>query len=206
MRLHTGRRTEGLRVKGRSARVVDEVLRVTLEELGRVGYAALRVEDVARQSGVNKTTIYRRWPTKAELVDAAIREVKNVQEPPDTGSLREDLVTAALDLIELCASPERMGLIRMLHAEQEHPEVRAIRRALRDEHRARRQLMIDRAIARGELPANANGPLILETIFSPLSARLITAPEPTDETFVRSLVDLVLAGARAGAATLPPRP
>jgi AcrR family transcriptional regulator len=207
MRLHTGRRTEGLRVKGRSARVVDEVLRVTLEELGRVGYAALRVEDVARQSGVNKTTIYRRWPTKAELVDAAIREVKSVQAPPDTGSLREDLVTSALEMIALCASPERMGLIRMLHAEQQHPEVMAIRRALRDEHRARRQVMIERAIARGELPANANGPLIMEAIFSPLSARLITAPEPTDETFVRALVDLVLAGARAGAATLPvPRP
>ena len=206
MRVHTSRRTEGLRVKGRSARVVDEVLRVTLEELGRVGYAALRVDDVARQSGVNKTTIYRRWATKNELVDAAIRTVKNVQEQPDTGSLREDLITSARELIAVCGSPERMGIIRMLHAEQQHPEVMAIRRALREEHRARRQVMIDRAIARGELPVGANGPLILEAIFSPLSARLITAPEPTDEAFVCALVDLVLAGARAGGGARPPNP
>jgi AcrR family transcriptional regulator len=203
MRGHTSRRTEGLRVKGRSARVVDEVLRVTIEELGRVGYAALRFDDIARQSGVNKTTIYRRWPTKSELVDAAFRSVKRVQELPDTGSLREDLITSALEMITMCGSPERMGIIRMLHAEQQNPEVMAIRGKLRDESRARRHLMIDRAIARGELPASVNGALVLEAIFSPLSARLITAPEPTDEVWVRSLVDLVLAGARAQAAVRP---
>ena len=54
------RRTEGVRVKGRAARVVTDVLVATAEELSRVGYSALRVEDVATRSGVNKTTIYRR--------------------------------------------------------------------------------------------------------------------------------------------------
>ncbi len=201
MRLHTSRRTEGLRVKGRSARVVDEVLRVTLEELGRLGYAGLRIEDVARQSGVNKTTIYRRWPTKPDLVAAAIRSVKEASAPaPDTGSLREDLVAAALEMRDLCETPARLGIIRMLHAEQQNPEVMAIRRTLRDESRQRRQTIIDRAIARGELPAGTNGALIIETIFAPLGARLITLGEPVDEAFVRSLVDLVLAGARAGGA------
>ena len=67
------RRTEGVRVKGRAARVVSDVLIATAEELTRVGYAAFRVEDVAARSGVNKTTIYRRWPTKPELVTAAVR-------------------------------------------------------------------------------------------------------------------------------------
>ena len=64
------RRTEGIRSRGRSARVVQEVLTATAEELGRSGYAALRIEDVAERAGVNKTTIYRRWPTKAALVKA----------------------------------------------------------------------------------------------------------------------------------------
>ena len=66
------RRTEGKRVHGRSARVQSAVLRATAEELGRVGFAALRIEDVALRSGVNKTTIYRRWPTKQELVRASL--------------------------------------------------------------------------------------------------------------------------------------
>ena len=60
------------RVGGRSARVVSAVLRMTLEVLGQEGYAGLRVEDVAARAGVNKTTIYRRWPTRADLVVAAL--------------------------------------------------------------------------------------------------------------------------------------
>jgi AcrR family transcriptional regulator len=192
-----GRRTEGLRVKGRSARVVDEVLRVTLEELGRVGYVALRVEDVARESGVNKTTIYRRWATKSELVEAAIRSVKNTSEPPDTGSLREDLLTTGTEMIELCLNPARLGVIRMLHAEQLNPEVMAIRRSLRDESRQRRILMVERAIARGELPPGTDCQLLIEAVFAPLGARLFTMPEPVDRAYLEALIDLVLAGARA---------
>ena len=60
------------RAGGRSARVVSTVLRTTLEVLGEHGYAGLRIEDVAAQAGVNKTTIYRRWPTRADLVIAAL--------------------------------------------------------------------------------------------------------------------------------------
>ena len=68
--LGPARRTEGVRVQGRSARVVEIVLKATAEELGRVGFLALRIDDVAERSGVNKTTIYRRWASKEELVAA----------------------------------------------------------------------------------------------------------------------------------------
>ena len=87
------RRTEGVRRGGRSARVVESVLRATVEELGTVGYTALRVEDVAERSGVNKTSIYRRWPSKVELVAAALLNHARNHEAPDTGSLREDYLT-----------------------------------------------------------------------------------------------------------------
>ena len=91
-RLRPTRRTEGRRVHGRSARVVEDVLKATLEEIGRAGYEALRVEDVASRSGVNKTTIYRRWPTKVDLVSAAMRHLAPAPEPPETGSVRSDLL------------------------------------------------------------------------------------------------------------------
>ena len=52
------------RVGGRSERVVRDVLDASAKELARVGYAALRMDDVAAAAGVNKTTVYRRWPTK----------------------------------------------------------------------------------------------------------------------------------------------
>src|ERR1700712_3828040 len=88
------RRTEGVRVKGRAARVVTDVLHATAEELSRVGYAALRVEDVALRSGVNKTTIYRRWPTNPDPGGAPLRAVWEPPAVPDTGSLREDLIAS----------------------------------------------------------------------------------------------------------------
>ena len=52
------------RVGGRSARIVARVLETTLEVLGHEGFGRLRIEDVASRAGVNKTTIYRRWPTR----------------------------------------------------------------------------------------------------------------------------------------------
>src|SRR3984885_1261290 len=86
---------------GRSARVVAEVLRATAEELARVGYAALRMEDVARAAGVNKTTVYRRWPTKMRLVAEAMRHERERRSvAPDTGSLREDLRVMLTALVE----------------------------------------------------------------------------------------------------------
>jgi AcrR family transcriptional regulator len=48
--------------------VVRGVMEATLAELALTGYGALRIEDVAVRAGVNKTTVYRRWPTKEELV------------------------------------------------------------------------------------------------------------------------------------------
>src|SRR5689334_5086908 len=78
------------RVGGRSERVVRDVLTAAVAELARVGYVALRVEDVAAGAGVNKTTVYRRWPTKAALVTAALRTTDE-PELPETGALRQDL-------------------------------------------------------------------------------------------------------------------
>src|SRR6187455_1103921 len=81
------------RTGGRSARVVSEVLSATLEAFAEQGYAGLSVEAVALRAGVNKTTIYRRWPTKADLVGAALVSLRDDDpEPPNTGSLRDDLL------------------------------------------------------------------------------------------------------------------
>src|SRR5262245_30180064 len=138
-RARAPRRTEGRRTRGRSARVVTNVLRTTLEEIGRVGYEALRFEDVAARSGVNKTTIYRRWPTKVELVSAALRELVSPQELPETGNVHSDLVELLRAHAARAQSPLGRGILTMLQMERAHPEVDAVKRQLREEHmRARR--------------------------------------------------------------------
>src|SRR6187402_997198 len=125
------RRTEGVRVKGRAARVVSDVLIATAEELSRVGYAALRIEDIAARSGVNKTTIYRRWPTKPELVAAALRALTQPPQAPDTGSLRGDLLAHFGILAELSRSHVGSGVLRTLQVERMHPELEPVRKQLR---------------------------------------------------------------------------
>lgn len=199
------RRTEGLRTGGRAERVVEAVLHATVELLSEVGYGALRVEDVASRSGVNKTTIYRRWSTKAELVGAALRRHAEEHSPevPDTGSLRSDLHAAVRGVVELAHSPFGSGILRVLQAERADPAVDAIARELRELQRAARRPIFERAIARGELPQGSDVELLHDLVFSTVFARLTRYLEPVDETWVRMLVEVVVRGAAAGGAVPP---
>ncbi|MFT3926719.1 MAG: TetR/AcrR family transcriptional regulator [Myxococcales bacterium] len=194
------RRTEGLRVQGRSARVVDAVLKATAEQLGLVGYAALRIEDVALASGVNKTTIYRRWPSKPELVHAVLLENSHRIEVPNTGSLHGDLETLLHALVESLSSPAGRGLTRIIQAERAHPEVDALVRRMRSENTALRRVIFERAIARGEIPAGSDAGLLAELCVAPLVSRVVHAGGEADEHFLRALTEMVVAGAKAGAA------
>jgi len=199
------RRTEGLRVQGRSARVVEDVLSAVIAELGQVGYAALRVEDVAARSGVNKTTIYRRWPSKTDLVSAAIERVKDDPLVFDTGTLRGDLLAMMRDFVARVQTPLGRGIVRMLQAERGDPEVAELLRSLRRRHQQVRRSLFERALARGELPAGTDCSLLVELAMAPVAARVVHLGVEVDERFLVMHVDVLLAGARAGAAIPPAR-
>jgi AcrR family transcriptional regulator len=194
------RRTEGLLKGDRQERVVESVLRETALQLSRNGYEGLRVDDVAAASGVNKTTIYRRWPSKPELVAAALEATRAMKEVAETGNLREDLIAMMLKTAEFASSPTGRGIVRILQIERAHPEVEKIALDLRTRQRAARKAMIERAILRGELPAGTDAALVAELLFAPLFGRCVSFGEPVDEPFARSVVDTVLAGVHALAA------
>ncbi|EYF01106.1 TetR/AcrR family transcriptional regulator [Chondromyces apiculatus] len=197
------RRTEGIRSRGRSARIVQEVLTATAEELGRSGYAALRIEDVAERAGVNKTTIYRRWPTKAALVTTVLRELLEPEPIEDTGAFDTDLLAVLRSTVALLTSPLGRGLGRMIQTERAHPEVEAIIRELRQERQVQRLIVVERALQRGELPPGTDGSLLVELAFSAVFSRLVKHGEPVDEAYLAALVHFVASGARAGHA-IPP--
>jgi AcrR family transcriptional regulator len=193
------RRTEGVRVQGRSARVVEAVLQATAEELGRVGFLALRIDDVAERSGVNKTTIYRRWPTKEELVASLLERMTLSQEVPDTGSLRGDLMALLGAIAERAQTLEGRGLVRLIQAERGRAEFAPILRRSRSRHLKERREIFERAIARGEIPVGSDTTLLVELAVAPLIARLLN-DSPVDARFLRLLVGTVVAGAAAGGA------
>jgi AcrR family transcriptional regulator len=183
-------------VKGRAARVVTDVLIATAEELSRVGYAALRVEDVALRSGVNKTTIYRRWPTKPELVGAALRAVWEPPDVPDTGSVRGDFIASLSRTAAFAMSPIGKGLTHVIQLERAHPEVEPITRSLREDYRKLREQLVDRAIERGELAPGTDSRFVTDLISAPIFSRLFTDGESVDATFIETVVDVVLTGMR----------
>ena len=191
-------RRSGTRVGGRSARVVTAVLRSTLEVLGRQGYGGLRIEDVADESGVNKTTIYRRWPTRADLVVAALVQLA---EPPiahETGRLECDLCATFMTATTLRATSAGRGVVRALIAERGDPEVDRVVEAIRERHRAPARSLLTRARRRGDLPRRADIELMLDVLIGTVYTRLRESTRPLDDKWVRSVVRLVLASVGSG--------
>ena len=182
---------------GRSARVVDEVLRVTLEELGRAGYGALRVEEVAARSGVNKTTIYRRWPNKAALLAAAMAWLELTPVVNNSGDVRADLIRTFIDQLERVNTELVRGVVRMLQYEQGDPDVDATMREVKERHTAPRVERLRLAIDDGELPRGVDVELLNEVMARAIYGRLSRLSEVVTAEYIEAVVGLVLAGARA---------
>lgn len=180
---------------GRAAGVVERVVAATFEELSRVGYTAMRVEDVAARSGVNKTTIYRRWPTKAALLTAALMQVADKRAPViDTGTLKGDLHASLFAAFDL--SPYEQGVLRAIQTERAQEAVEQFARKMRDELRETRIGMVERGIARGELPRGVDAALIVELVSAPVQ-RALLFNENMDSATISRMLDIVLAGAAA---------
>src|ERR1700761_8983579 len=95
----------------RPARKESAIYRATLEELAHSDFGGMSVENVAARVGVNKTTIYRRWPTKAALVHAALDSIVDAFElEQSTGSLREDLFTLAKRMLGITRTVDAQSL------------------------------------------------------------------------------------------------
>jgi AcrR family transcriptional regulator len=194
------RRTHGIRVHGRAARVTENVLHAVVEELGRVGFTALRFEDVASRAGVNRTTIYRRWPTKVSLVTDAILAYKSAPRVESTGSLREDLIAVMKASVAYASSPLGRGIVRMMLTERDDPDVARTAALLRVERLRSTAELVEKGVARGELPRGTNAALVADLAAAPIMGRAILRREEVTDAYIRRVIDVVLAGARAGAA------
>ncbi len=172
------------------------VLDVALTQLAAQGYQRLSIPEVAAQAGVNKTSVYRRWPTKAELVrDALGAAMSHTENEPNTGTLRGDLIALAHNVAAFTQSPVGTAVVRILLAEGGNPEVRALG------HAAHRQtdtlgpwLVLKRAIERGELSPSADPSLLLFTIAGAVVHRVFVEQGVVSNAYLEPLVDMLLAG------------
>jgi AcrR family transcriptional regulator len=175
--------------------VVERILDVTVAHLAEKGYAGLSVPDVALEAGVHKTSVYRRFATKAAMVEAALgRAMGHDVRPPDTGTLRGDMLHVARGALAFVGSPTGMAVVRTLLADGD-AEVRALAAAvLASQQQDAPRLVIARGIARGELPTDVDAPMIFRLIAGALLHRILLEQGDVDDAFLESLIDLVLGG------------
>jgi AcrR family transcriptional regulator len=184
--------------------VRSSVLAAALEELAAAGFAAFSVDGVAARAGVHKTTVYRRWRTRENLLLEAMLERGREQVPiPDTGSLRSDLLAYGRAIMASLRTPESEGAVRAVAsiADPDSP----IAQASRSFWAARYDLageIVDRAIARGEIPRDADPHVVIEAIVAPIYFRLLLRADKLDRRFLERLADF----AAAAAQVTPPRP
>jgi AcrR family transcriptional regulator len=165
------------------------------------GYAALTVENVARRSGVHKTTIYRRWKDREGLVADAVGDLATTKVIfPDTGDIDTDLRRLARSLVAFLNSPIGQAVAAATLSDASRiPEVADAKRRFFEDRFRRAQPVVSGAIARGELPADTDPAELVRTLVAPIYLRLLVTAEPIDRTTADNAAKVALAAARAGA-------
>jgi AcrR family transcriptional regulator len=181
---------------GTRAARVGCILEATLEELARSGYQAFCIEEVATRAGVNKTTVYRRWPTKKDLVRAALDSV-SIEQPavPETGSVRRDLVAVARSFLDFATCMSGRSVFRVLALESTGSEFQTIADDIRRRKHEEGAEVVHRAIARGELAAGTDPELLVSTLIGVLHLKMFCFNERVDDIVITQVVDLLLQGA-----------
>ncbi|MEW1750766.1 TetR/AcrR family transcriptional regulator [Streptomyces angustmyceticus] len=191
---------DGMR-RGGGPRKAQEIFDATLDLLAAKGYEGLTIEGVAQRSGVNKTTIYRWWPSKGALLGAALIGARQLElTPPDTGTLAGDL-EALLDTIAtlLTVRPASDIAVSVLGAATHNPELAAHVKDFFADRIAREQSVFDRAVARGEITADTDTMLLVDLLAGAAWVRVVLRQLPLEKGFVARTVSIVLDGARATA-------
>jgi AcrR family transcriptional regulator len=176
--------------------VEDAVLEATLALLASRGYGEISMETLAERAGVSRTTIYRRWPSKAAAVVAAVSSLYlDRVEVPDTGSLSDDLVTLLSESYRVMADGDGRVLERLLRESGQHSELVDVVRSILYARRRLYATILSRATARGELTAEVDQELLLDLLLGPLWFRLLVSGAPITPDAARSVTELVLEGA-----------
>ncbi len=162
--------TAGSPGRPRSAEAHRAILEAAIDLFVEQGYEAMSMEGIAARAGVGKTTIYRRWDSKEDLVVDAIGELIFDVDPPDTGSVREDLVEM-LVIVQTIMSSSPAGEIfpRMAaHVAGATPLGRAYLERVIAPRFALLQAMAARGVDRGELPSDTDPELLRALLIGPV--------------------------------------
>ncbi|MFF4209615.1 TetR/AcrR family transcriptional regulator [Streptomyces sp. NPDC001796] len=190
----------------RSAAADAAILEATREALVELGWSKLTLGDVATRAGVAKTTLYRRWAGKNELVVDAVAELFDELELPDRGSLAADIEGVVLQFAAILDRPEAKSGLMAVVAESTRDD--ALRERIRASIVDRQKRLVlagrARATARGELPPETDpeetartADLIFDMVAGAVVHRTLVSARPADEEWVHSFTRVLLLGLTA---------
>ncbi|WP_318207504.1 MULTISPECIES: TetR/AcrR family transcriptional regulator [unclassified Streptomyces] len=189
-------RPEGVALRRRGPVLERAILEATLEQLGSVGWNGLTMEGVAVGAQTGKAAVYRRWPSKEDLVaDALQAGLPALDEVPDLGSVREELYELCRRVRDVMYSKPGFALRAVLHecdvdaAERfrglivtgvVEPSARLFRDVLR------------RGIARGEVRADANNDLVVDVVPAMMMYRSKVCGSEWPDGEIADLIDRIM--------------
>jgi len=192
-----------VRPGGRTSQVRSAVLDATLNVLAELGYSDLSIERIAEMSGVNKSTIYRRWQTKEAVLAAAVDEVAaDVFPLPATGSIEEDLRSFGRLLVDFLTNDSSAvaGTVRALFSDAaREPQIAQLKRTFFAGRHREAANMVDAAIKQGELPADVDSRELVGLVAAPIYYRKLVTEEPLDHGIADRAAATALIAVRAGA-------
>lgn len=161
----------------RSEHAREKMLGAATQLIFTSGLCHFTVDEVAKLSGVAKTTVYRHFPNKNQLLIAALDAGIAVPVTPDTGTLRTDLLEFLASVVPIFADERlRMLLLDIMSAAMRDPELEEFCSSMMDGRMVPLATIIDRGRARGEISADMDfdqaflhieGPLIFWSLFKP---------------------------------------
>ncbi len=176
----------------RTRSVVHEA---TIEILVGDGFEGLSIESVAQRAGVARTTIYRNWRSKADLVIDAFSSLAPPPEIEPVGEVRADLMAILGHLAHELPRARWVSVLAALVAAAECDEELAREKRSLSEVRQRPLLKVIRAaIEAGQIRSDADPKVVLAMLAGPLFYRRLMSEEAINLDFVAEVVDGVLAG------------
>jgi AcrR family transcriptional regulator len=187
-------------VDARVTKSRERVLTSAFELLGQSGIGGFSVDEVARRSGVAKTTIYRHWASREALVLDAASRISAEQDVPDSGSPEDDVIAILTNLGHLLGTARWSSVVpSIVDVAERDAEFAGVHATIQRGHAAPLREVLERAVERGVIPATADVSTMVSSLVGPLYYRRWFSREPIDEQFVGTVTRGVLA-----AAGLPP--
>lgn len=192
---NTGKKQPG---RPRSVRSHQAILQAALELLGEVGFDAMSIEAIAARARVGKTTIYRRYASKEELVADAIESIREEIVLADTGNLQSDIDALIESTAQITLSPlGRQTIATIVSSASSNSKFAQIywTKYLQPRRKAF-AVILERAKIRNEIPADLDSDLVFDAMSGIMLYALIFQPNPDDWTVsVRRTINLLLRNA-----------